>query len=304
MKIRPTSLLTLLTLVGIAPLARGDEPKDQQPRPAARLVSFNDLQGRLGDPDLRLLDVRPRADYDRGHIPGAIWVDAKATEELAARPGGLTEEAAWEAWIAPLAIGPETEVLIYDANCQKDAARFWWLLGYLGVEKVGLIDGGYPLWAKEGRPVTTDVPEVQPRPFDVTFRHARHATRAEVLESLKSGKARIIDARSEAEHTGEQRLSKRAGRIPSACNLEWANLVDKDGRFLPESDLRAKLAKAGVKPGEPVIAHCQGGGRASVDAFVFERLGHPTRNYYLGWSDWGNADETPVETGKPEDKDR
>jgi thiosulfate/3-mercaptopyruvate sulfurtransferase len=46
-----------------------------------------------------------------------------------------------------------------------------------------------------------------------------------------------------------------------------------------------------------VITHCQGGGRASVDAFVFERLGFPTRNYYLGWSDWGNAADTPVETG-------
>jgi thiosulfate/3-mercaptopyruvate sulfurtransferase len=73
--------------------------------------------------------------------------------------------------------------------------------------------------------------------------------------------------------------------------------VDEDGRFLDEAALRTKLSRAGVQPGEPVIIHCQSGGRASVDAFVFERLGSPTRNYYLGWSDWGNADETPVETG-------
>jgi thiosulfate/3-mercaptopyruvate sulfurtransferase len=71
------------------------------------------------------------------------------------------------------------------------------------------------------------------------------------------------------------------------------------GDVLDEPALRTKLAKAGVKPGEPVIIHCQGGGRASVDAFVFERLGFPTRNYYLGWSDWGNAEDTPVETGSP-----
>ena len=66
---------------------------------------------------------------------------------------------------------------------------------------------------------------------------------------------------------------------------------------LVEATLRAKLAEAGVNRGEPVITHCQGGGRASVDAFVFERLDIPTRNYYLGWSDWGNADDTPVESG-------
>ena len=92
-------------------------------------------------------------------------------------------------------------------------------------------------------------------------------------------------------------MSKRGGHIPAACHLEWSDLVDKDGRFLDPSALRARLAKLGIKPGEPVITHCQGGGRASVDAFALERLGLPTRNYYLGWSDWGNAEQTPVTTG-------
>jgi thiosulfate/3-mercaptopyruvate sulfurtransferase len=288
--------MTLYLLGGAAPLALAGPPKEPV-RTTARLVSFDDLQGRLGDPTLRLLDARPRAEYDKGHLPGAVWVNPKAAEELAARPGGLTDQAAWEAWIAPLAIGPETEVLVYDANRQRDAARLWWLLGYLGVEKVGLIDGGFPPWAGEGRPVATEVPRVQPRPFRVRFRQDRHATRADVLEAIRGKRARIIDARSRAEHTGTHRLSKRAGRIPSACHLEWADLVDKDGRFLDEAALRAKLTGAGVRLGDPVIIHCQSGGRASVDAFVFERLGSPTRNYYLGWSDWGNADETPVEAG-------
>jgi thiosulfate/3-mercaptopyruvate sulfurtransferase len=195
-------------------------------------------------------------------------------------------------------------VLVYDANRQKDAARFWWLLSYLGVEKVGLIDGEFPLWVRDGRPVTTEVPQVQPRPFKIRFRPERHASRADVLEALNGKRARIIDARTEAEHTGTQRLSKRAGRIPSACHLEWADLVDEDGRFLGETALRARLAKAGVEPGKPVITHCQSGGRASVDAFVFERLGFPTRNYYLGWSDWGNADETPMEAGTEANQER
>jgi thiosulfate/3-mercaptopyruvate sulfurtransferase len=75
-------------------------------------------------------------------------------------------------------------------------------------------------------------------------------------------------------------------------------LVDEDGRFLDGGALRAKLSALGVKPGQPVITHCQGGGRASVDAFALERLGHPARNYYLGWSDWGNAADTPVEAGQ------
>src|SRR5206468_930153 len=129
------------------------------------------------------------------------------------------------------------------------------------------------------------------------FRADRHATRAEVLDALKGG-VRVVDARSEGEHTGARAMSKRAGHIPDACHLEWSEFVGPDGRFLDAAGLRAKVDKAGVKPGEPVITHCQGGGRASVDAFVLERLGHPARNYYLGWSDWGNVEETPVVKGK------
>ena len=188
-------------------------------------------------------------------------------------------------------------MLVYDANRQLDAARLWWLLRYLGVGQVGLIDGGFPLWEKQERPVTAETRKVEPRKFEVRFRTDRLATRGEVLGALKQGKVRVIDVRSQAEHTGVEKRAKRGGRVPTACHLEWAQFVDADGRFLDEAGLRAKLAKAGVKPGEPVITHCQGGGRASVDAFVFERLGFPTRNYYLGWSDWGNVEDTPVETG-------
>jgi thiosulfate/3-mercaptopyruvate sulfurtransferase len=265
----------------------------------AWLLNFDDLQHRLGDADFRLLDARPRGEYDRGHIPGAVWVDAKAVEKMAARPGGLTDRAAWESWIAPLGIGTDTQVLVYDSKRQLDAARLWWLLRYLGVERIGLIDGGFSLWEKQGRPVTVAVPKLTPRAFNIHFHTERLAERGDVLAALKQGKVTVIDARSEAEHTGMEKRSKHGGRVPSACHLEWGTLVDPDGRFLDEATLRAKLAKAGVKEGESVITHCQGGGRASVDAFVFERLGFPTRNYYLGWSDWGNVEDTPIETGPP-----
>ena len=145
--------------------------------------------------------------------------------------------------------------------------------------------------------MSTAMPTVGPRAFEIRFRTDRLATREEVLDVLKQGKVRVVDARSGAEYTGAERRSKRGGRVPMACHLEWATLVDMDGRFLDETTLRARLAEAGVKAGEPVITHCQSGGRASVDTFVFERLGVPARNYYLGWSDWGNAEDTPIETG-------
>jgi thiosulfate/3-mercaptopyruvate sulfurtransferase len=293
-----STLVTVLAFIGPLGYSAFDEPKSQ-PKSAPVLWTFDALQERLNAPSLRLLDARPRANYEKSHIPGAVWVDAKAVEKLATRSVGHEDKDAWEAWIGPLGITPQTDVVIYDANRQLDAARLWWLLSYLGVEKVGLIDGNFPLWQRQGRPVATEIVRVNPKPFGVTFRKDKHATRSEVLEALKAKSAQIIDARSASEYTGTELRSKRGGHIPSACSLEWANLVDQDGRFLDETALRAKLELSGVKPGEPVITHCQGGGRASVDAFVMERLGFSTRNYYLGWSDWGNTEETPVETAKP-----
>ncbi len=285
------ALVTSVFLGNAAAPAGAEDP----PPSAARLVSLDDLQKRLADPDLRLLDARPRPAYDQGHIPGAVWVDIDAARKLSAQPEGLTARAAWETWTASLGIGPATEVLIYDANRQLDAARLWWLLGYLGAEKVGLIDGGFPLWEKQGRPVTKDVTPVKPGSFRVHFRAERLATRSDVLEAIRRKSAQVIDARSEAEYQGTQRMSnKRGGHIPSACNLEWSGLVDENRRFLDPKTLRAKLEALGVKTGTPVITHCQSGGRASVDAFVLERLGFAARNYYLGWSDWGNVEETPI----------
>jgi thiosulfate/3-mercaptopyruvate sulfurtransferase len=266
-------------------------------QPTPTLVSFDDLQKRLDSPSFRLIDVRPRADYEKGHMPGALWVDINAVQKIAATPGALTDKTAWEAWVTSLGIDPEMDVLVYDGNRQLDAARLWWLLRYLGVDNAGLIDGGFPLWSKQARPTTVETPTIKPRPFPITFRTERLANRDEVLQAIKGpGSARLVDARSEAEHTGAEKRAKRGGHIPSACQLEWSNLVDADGRFLDKSALRALVDKLGVKRGEAVITHCQSGGRASVDAFVFERLGFPTRNYYLGWSDWGNADDTPVAT--------
>jgi thiosulfate/3-mercaptopyruvate sulfurtransferase len=269
---------------------------DGTSRPPA-LLTHDALQARLADPHLRLLDVRPREAFETGHLPGAVRVDPKATASLAARAGGLTDRDAWEAWAAPLGIGPETEVYVYDDQRQVDAARVWWLLRYLGVEKVGLIDGGFSLWAGRGRPVSKAPTSVPPQPLRVAFRKERLATREDALAALASGRDQFVDARSRDEYTGAQAKSRRGGHVPTACHLEWTELVDPQGRFREPTVLTSRLARSGVKPGGAVITHCQGGGRASVDAFVLERLGIPTRNYYLGWSDWGNADETPVANG-------
>jgi len=267
------------------------------------LLEHDALQKRLSEPKLRLLDPRPKAEYDQGHIPGAVWVDPKAVAALASRPGGLMDKEAWQAWITPLGIKEDSQVIVYDGKRQLDAARLWWLLRHLGVENVGLVNGAFPLWVSEKHPVTTDAPKVAPHAFPVKFRGGWLATKSDVLSAIKEGSARVVDARTQAEYTGADVKSKKGGHVPTACRLEWSDLVDQDGRFLDQATLRSKLASAGIEGDKPAITHCQGGGRASVDAFVLQRLGIPARNYYPGWSDWGNAEDTPIVQGtKPGSK--
>lgn len=305
-------IVALGGLGGVESHVWGHSPQDEAKSGSglARLMSFEqlaDLVRKEGTmTPLRILDARPQENYNEGHIPGAVWVDPKAVEELSKTPGALTNRTVWEEWLAPLGISPETLVVVVDDNRQLDAARVWWLLTYLGVNRVALLDGGQTLWAERGLPVTQEVPKVEPWPFKVRFRKERLADRERVrrLIERESPDERILDTRSAQEFAGETIRSKRGGHIPEACHLEWSNFVDASGRFLSRDAIRAKLASVGLEPGARLVIHCQSGGRASVSAFAAELVGHPTRNYYLGWSDWGNAEDTPIasETRPPDSK--
>lgn len=290
----------VIGMAAISGQSFGQEPgKTATPRPSTELlVSFDDLVDQLDSKDLRILDVRLSEAYRAGHIPGAVNVNLAAIAQQASKPAGLADVEAWERLIAPLGLAEGQRIVIYDGKRQLDAARLWWLLGYLGVDRVALLDGGFNLWTREMRPLSGEPAKIEATAFVPNLREDRLASRDEVLAALKSGDHAIVDARSPKEYTGEEKSSKKGGHVPTAKNVEWSELVDKDGKFLPLDAIGAKLKAAGIDPDQPAITHCQGGGRSSVNAFVLERIGVPTRNYYLGWSEWGNTEICPAVTGK------
>jgi thiosulfate/3-mercaptopyruvate sulfurtransferase len=190
-------------------------------------------------------------------------------------------------------------LVVYDDNQNKDAARIWWILRYWGVEDVRLLNGGWKGWfaARPGFGSGTPVPPTA-KTFTATPIADRLATKEELLKSLGSKSVQIVDARSEAEHCGTEKLkNKRAGAIPGAKHLEWIELIDDtNGRFKSAEELEKLFAVAGIALDQPTAAHCQSGGRSAVMAFALELMGAPqVSNYYRSWSEWGNADDTPVE---------
>lgn len=247
---------------------------------------------------LVVLDARSREKYAKDHLPGARWVDHA---EWAKGFGEGTDADGWGKRIGQLGIGADSRVVVYDDNHSKDAARVWWILRYWGVEDVRLLNGGWVGWEKGGHPTETAETAPVPVKFVAKARAGRLATKDDLLKSLDGNKVQIVDARSEKEFCGLDKLTNmRAGAIPGAKQLEWIDLLDKDTqRFKGSGDMKKLFDGAGIKLDEPTATHCQSGGRAAVMAFGLELMGaKDVSNYYKSWSEWGNAKDTPVVTPK------
>ena len=242
-----------------------------------------------------ILDVRPQAEYDSGHVPGALRVDHDKWKKMFADDKDARR---WSKSIGRLGIGPESKVVVYDDKGMKDAARIWWILKYWGVGDVRLLNGGWKHWKSSALPTSKARPvATSPVDFKATPRPKRLATMSHVLDLLKGGRIQIVDARSEDEFCGlDKRDNKRKGSIPGAKHLQWSDLINqKNQRFKSPAQLRELFDRAGIDLGRLTASHCNGGGRAAVMAFGLELMGaKDVRNYYRGWGEWGNAENTPV----------
>jgi thiosulfate/3-mercaptopyruvate sulfurtransferase len=283
--------LTCLALL-LFPAAADARPA-AYPRPEL-LVEAGDLAKAKG---VRVLDARCKGNYLDGHVPGAAWVD-HVTWARAFADG--RDHEGWARRIGALGIGRDTPVVVYDNNRANDAARVWWILRYWGVRDVRLLNGGWRAWQAAGGQVEKG--ENRPRSVEVKLEPqvARLATRQQIVEGL-AGKPQILDARSADEYCGKIETAKRNGAIPGAVHLEWSDTLDpKTSRFKSAAELTKLFKEAGVDPSRPATTYCQSGGRAAVLAFVVELMGgKEVRNYYRSWSEWGNAEDTPIIKPKP-----
>jgi thiosulfate/3-mercaptopyruvate sulfurtransferase len=240
-----------------------------------------------------VLDARPQAKYDEGHVPNAVWVDAAAWAKAFAAG---QDEADWAKRIAALGVVPSDTVVVYDDNLSKDAARNWYILRYWGFNDVRILNGGWKGWLAAGGKPDKAPPAAPKVDIELKPEPERLATKQQLLDQLKSKPPQIVDARSEGEFCGTQETAKRNGAIPGAKHLEWSDTLDKDtGKFKSADELAKLFEKAGIDPSKPSVTYCQSGGRAAVLAFVLELMGgKDVRNYYRSWAEWGNDPDTPV----------
>jgi thiosulfate/3-mercaptopyruvate sulfurtransferase len=288
-----------LTLGGLAvflTLAFADKPAEY-PR-SELLIEVMDLVNTLPAKKFLILDARGKGSYLQGHIPTALWVDHNNWSRAF---GEGKDSEAWAKRLGELGIEVDRPVVLYDANLNKDAARLWWILRYWGVRDVRLLNGGWKDWAAATQLIEKNENKATPVHPKLTPQANRLATKAGLLRSLEQ-KPQIIDTRSTGEYCGtEETGNKRNGAIPGAKHLEWSDTLDKaTGRFKSPAELAKLFHEAGIDPSQPATTYCQSGGRAAVLAFVLELMGgKEVSNYYRSWSEWGNADDTPIDKPKP-----
>ena len=295
-------LLSLLTAMAAAPLAMNASPAPQgaQGGNPSILVSTDWLASHLREESIVILHVGSQKDYDAGHIPGAQLVtlpDVSTTGERGLRlempPVKVLEEA-----FGRLGVGNGVRVIVYPGTeSVSGATRVWFTLDYLGLGgQASLLDGGLSLWRAEGRPLSTEVPQVVERKFTATPVPERIANAEWIRAHLNDRLVQLLDARLPEFYSGASAGNMpRAGHIPGARNVPYTSLIEEHGKLNPAPSLRELMLTSGSQEPAMTVFYCHIGQQATVLYFVARYLGLNARLYDGSFQDWSGRSELPVE---------
>ena len=276
------------------------------------LITTEQLAGHLDDPRWVIVDTRHdlmepakgRKAYEAGHIPGAYFLSVD--DDLSGAKTGKTgrhplpDLATFAARVNELGIGQETQVVIYDDVAGNFAVRLWWMLRWLGHDRVSLLDGGFPLWVQEGRPTSTQVPAARAGSFVPRPRLGATVDVHYVERHRQDPAVKLIDARTGERYRGEQEpIDPVAGHVPGAVNRFWKQNLQQDGRFKTPSQLRVEYKEfLGSADPANVVHMCGSGVTACHNLFAMELAGLPGGRLYPGsWSEWCADPSRPAAKG-------
>lgn len=270
-------------------------------------VSADWLEKHLGRPGLKIVDGAwylpsqnrdARAEYDAGHIPGAIFFDHDAIVEPGSKlPHTLPSPENFARFAGAMGIAETDTIVVYDGFGLFSAPRTRWLFRVMGAEKVFILAGGLDGWKKEGRPMTAEPTRIAANLFKVDFKSERVASLDDMRAIVNGSSEQIADARPAGRFKGidpEPRPGLRGGHMPGATNIAFSSL-SRDGHMVGKDELRALLEGAGLDLSKPIVTSCGSGVSAAIISLALETVGHDDNRLYDGsWAEWGSLPDTPV----------
>jgi len=260
---------------------------DHTEAPNAFLVDAAWLRRRLGEPGLRVVDVRPalaqfRSGYPWGHIPGAIYLDMQQLFAVVdGVPGKLASPATGEALLGQLGLTQADHVVVYDDAGGPLAALLAWLLDFWGQAQVSYLDGGWQAWQEEGGALTDAAPLIRPAVYRARPDENKAATTEWIAAHLDHPALALVDTRTPAEF--------QAGHLPGALNIPWEENVNPGlaQRYRSGTTLHRQFAELGVTPDKEVVVYCETGARSAHTYWALRLAGYPrVRNYEGSWAEW------------------
>jgi thiosulfate/3-mercaptopyruvate sulfurtransferase len=264
------------------------------------LISASTLHQHLDDPDWVIVDCRfslanptqGKTHYQHGHIKNARYANLETHLSSELLPGRgrhpLPDDRVLSQQLGLWGISHQTQVVAYDEGNGVFAARLWWLLRWLGHEKVAVLDGGLKSWEKQFDLVTT-LPQITAQTFKPRVNRALWLSAIEVQNAIAQKSICLIDARTSTRYYGEiEPIDKVAGHIPSALNRPFQLNLDPDELFLPPKQLKADFSVLlGHFTPEHVVHYCGSGVTACHNLLAMTYAGLMQSKLYAGsWSEW------------------
>ena len=271
------------------------------------LVDTQWVVDHMNDHGVRIaeVDYDPTANYNLGHVPGAVLFDwKKDINDPVTR--NIFSKQTCEDLLQRAGVNNNTTLVLYGDFNNWFAAFAFWAFKYYGFKDLRLMNGGRKKWLEEDRPITKDIPQYQLGNFKAT--EPDKSIRAflnQVKEALDKENIAMVDVRSPKEFTGEilappeypTEHAQRGGHIPGASNIPWSQAVKDDGTFKSVEELNQLYQPKGIVPDKEIIAYCRIGERSSHTWFVLKYLlGYPNvKNYDGSWTEWRNLVDNPIE---------
>ncbi|MBV9168804.1 MAG: sulfurtransferase [Chloroflexi bacterium] len=267
------------------------------------LVSTEWVADHLNDPNVRLLEVDvDTGAYATGHIQGAVGINWTTQLGDPIRRDIPSREA-WARLLGQAGVANDTRLIFYGDNNNWFAAFAYWVSQIYGHRNAALMNGGRKKWELENRPLVTDVPSYSATNYQASEPDLSLRAFLKDILALPAGTS-LVDVRSPAEFNGEviappgmTETAQRAGHVPRAANIPWAQAANEDGTFKSADELQQLYGSKGVTADKDVVAYCRIGERSSHTWFVLkELLGfRNVKNYDGSWTEYGSVVGVPIE---------